>query len=159
LIFIASGGGTTVQPIYALRPGASGDITLKPGQDSNDFVVWSTRRGGPYLPTPILYGDLLYTCSNSGVLAAYEARTGKRVYQERLTQGGSHSASPVAADGKLYLANEDGNVIVVKAGPTFEKLAENHMGEVIMATPAMSAGTIFIRTQHHLVAVAESSTR
>lgn len=161
LIFVTSGSGSTVQPIYAIRPGAKGDITLKDDQESNQSVVWSKHRGGSFVPTPILYGDLLYVCNSTssactGILAAYKAETGERVYQERLTRGGSYSASPVAADGKLYFANEDGEVIVVKAGPTFERLAVNSMGELIMATPAISRGTIFFRTQHHLVAVAES---
>src|SRR5262249_30186920 len=147
----------TIQPIYALRPGANGDITLKEDQESNDFVVWSKHRGGIFLPTPLVYGDLLYLNSDTGILAAYRADTGERVYQERLVRGGSFSASGVAADGKLYYPSEDGAVIVVKAGPTFEKLAENPMGEVIMASPAVSAGMIVFRMQHHVVAVADTA--
>ena len=77
--------------------------------------MWSTHRGGSFTPTPILYGDLLYVCSASGILAAYEPETGERVYRARVTQGGNYTASPVAADGKLYFASEDGEVIVVKA--------------------------------------------
>jgi len=157
LIFITSGGGTTVQPIYAIRPGGKGDITLKDGETSNDYVVWSEHRGGSYIPTPIVYGDLLYVCSNTGILVAYDAGTGKRVYQQRLAQGGgsTYSASPVAADGKLYFTSEDGDVTVVKAGPQFERLAVNKMGEVIMATPAISQGLLVFRMQHHVVAIAE----
>ena len=156
LIFLTSAYGT-IQPIYAIRPGANGDITLADDEASNDYVVWSKRRGGSVLPTPILYGDLLYVCSGSGILAVYEADTGERVYRARVTQGINYTASPVAADGKLYFANEDGEVIVVKAGRQFERLAVNPMGEVIMATPAISEGMILIRTQHHVVAVAESA--
>ena len=156
LVFITSGGGTTVQPIYAIRPGGSGDITLEDGEDSNEHVVWSKHRGGSYIPTPILYDGLLYLCSNNGIVTAYRPDTGERVYQNRLTEGGGYSASPVAADGKLYFASEDGDVVVVKAGPTFERLASNAMGEVIMATPAISGDLLIVRTQTQLVALAES---
>jgi outer membrane protein assembly factor BamB len=153
LIFLTSGSGGTIQPIYAVRPGASGDITLSDDEDSNEYVVWSKHRGGAYMSTPVLYGDLLYICSNNGVLAAYEATTGERVYQQRLTQGGSYSASGVAGDGKLYFSNEDGDVVVVKAGRQFERLAVNPLREVIMASPAVTGDMILFRTQHHLVAV------
>ena len=81
-------------------------------------IAWSTNRGGPYIPTPVIYGDTSTSCRINGVLAAYEVRTGQRVYQERVAGGGSFSASPVAADGKIYLTSEDGDVHVVKAGPT-----------------------------------------
>ena len=157
LIFVTNGSGGTIQPIYAIRPGGSGDITLADDEASNAYVVWSTHRGGSFLPTPILYGDLLYLSSDGGILAAYQAETGERVYRERVTRGGGYTASPVAADGKLYFSSEDGDVIVVKAGPQFERLAVNPMGEVLMATPAISEGMIIVRTQHHVVAVAEST--
>ena len=117
-----------MQPIYAIKPGASGDITLKGNQTTNDSIAWSTNRGGPYIPTPIIYGDLLYVLAINGVLAAYDVRTGQRVYQERVEGGGSFSASPVAADGKLYLTSEDGDVFVVKAGPAYELLAKERDG-------------------------------
>ena len=83
MIFV-SAGYPPIQPIYAIRPGATGDITLKDGKDTNAFIAWSKQRGGPYMPTPIVYGDLLYTCSNQGVLTAYKADTGEKIYQERL---------------------------------------------------------------------------
>ena len=102
--------------------------------------------------TPILYDDLLYICSDAGVLAVYEADTGARVYQQRLQPGG-YSASPVAADGRLYFANEDGDVTVVRTGRTFERLAVNRVGQLIMATPAISRGMIIFRSQHHLLSV------
>ena len=92
---------------------------------------------------------------NNGVLAAYDARTGQRVYQERVGPGGSFSASPVAADGKIYLTSEDGDVFVVKAGPTYELLATNHMGQVVMATPAISDGMIIIRGLKDVFAIGQ----
>jgi hypothetical protein len=82
LIFVTS-GYSPIQPIYAIKPGGNGDLTLPKGKESSDFIAWSKQRGGPYMPTPIVYGDLLYTCSNQGVLTAYNATTGERVYQGR----------------------------------------------------------------------------
>lgn len=151
LIYVTN-GYRVVQPIYAIRPGGHGDITLKQGQESNDYIAWSKQHGGPYMPTPIVYGDYFYACNNQGILTCYNAKTGERIYQQRLGQGGSYSASPVAADGKLYFTSEDGDIFVVKAGPKFELLASNPMGEVCMATPAISGGAIFVRTEHHVVA-------
>jgi outer membrane protein assembly factor BamB len=157
-LIIVANGYPPVQPIYAIKTGSSGDITLKEGQESNEWIVWSKKRGGPYLPTAIAYGDLLYLCSNSGILTAYKLATGERVYQQRLSSAGSaHSASPVAADGKLYFADEDGEVFVVKAGPSFELLSTNPVGEVLIATPALSRSMIFIRSEHHVFAVGANS--
>ncbi|HKR23313.1 MAG TPA: PQQ-binding-like beta-propeller repeat protein [Pyrinomonadaceae bacterium] len=156
LIFVTS-GYRPVQPIYAIKPGANGDLTLKEKQTSNEFIAWSKERGGPYMPTPIVYGDLFYTCSNQGVLTAYNAMTGERVYQERLGgTGGAFTASPVASDGKIYLSSEDGDVFVVKAGPKYELLSKNPVGEVMMATPAISDGLLIVRTVSHLFAFGEA---
>jgi outer membrane protein assembly factor BamB len=151
LIYVTS-GYYPIQPIYAVWAGATGDISLRGTAESNEQVAWSKRRGGTYMPTPILYGKYLYTCSNNGTVACYEARTGKQVYQERLGSGG-YSASPVAADGELYFTSEEGEVSVVKAGPAFELLAVNPMGDVCMATPAIADGRIFLRTQHFVFGI------
>ena len=156
LIFVTS-GYRPIQPIYAIKPGANGDLTLKDKQTSNEFIAWSKDRGGPYMPTPIVYGDLLYTCSNNGVLTAYNAKTGERVYQERVGgTGGAFTSSPVASDGKIYLSSEDGDVFVVKAGPKYEFLAKNPVGETIMATPAITDGLLIVRTVSHLYAFGET---
>ena len=144
------------QPIYAIRAGASGDISLKPNETTNQHIAWSMQRGGTYMPTPLIYGEYLYTCANQGVMACYNPKTGERLYQQRIgDKGGSYSASPVAADGKIYLSSEDGEIFVVKAGPKYELLATNQMGEVLMATPAISDGMIFVRGQHNVFAIAE----
>ena len=158
LIFVTS-GYAPIQPIYAIRLGATGDISLKDGKDSNASIAWSKQRGGPYMPTPVVYGDLLYTCSNQGVLTAYNATTGERIYQERLGgKGGAFTASPVASDGKIYLSSEDGDVFVVKAGPKYELLATNNVGEVMMATPAISDGLLIVRGHNHVFAFGEPPT-
>ncbi|MDP6579216.1 MAG: PQQ-binding-like beta-propeller repeat protein [Vicinamibacterales bacterium] len=153
LIFITNAHGLAA-PIYAIREGASGDITPTAGARSNDHVVWSQGRDGAYMQTPVVYDGLLYNCRDNGVLSVYEPRTGRRLYQERISRGGSgFSASPVAADGKVYFSSEDGSVYVVRAGPDFEVVAENPMGETLMATPALSEGALYIRTRSLLVAV------
>jgi outer membrane protein assembly factor BamB len=154
-VIIVTNGYRGVQPIFAIKPGASGDITLKGDATTNEFIAWSTNRGGPYIPTPVIYGDLLYVLAINGVLAAYDVKTGQRVYQERVAGGGSFSASPVAADGKLYLTSEDGDVFVVRAGPKYELLATNPMSQVIMATPAIANGVIFIRGLKDVFAIGQ----
>lgn len=157
LVYVTS-GYRPIQPIYAIKLGsATGDITLKEGKDSSDAIAWSKPRGGPYMPTPIVYGDVFYTCSNQGVLTAYNAKTGERLYQERLGgKGGAFTASPVASDGKIYLSSEDGDVFVVKAGPKYELLATNPVGEVMMATPAISDGLVIVRGVSHVFAFGQA---
>ena len=105
------------------------------------------------MPTPILYGDYFYTLANAGMVVCYEAKTGKQVYKERLSSADGYTASPVAADGKLYFLSEEGKCHVIKAGPHFERLAMNPMGEYCMATPAIADGMMFIRAQHHLFGI------
>jgi outer membrane protein assembly factor BamB len=158
LIFVTS-GYRPIQPIYAIRPGATGDISLKDGETTNDAVAWSIKKGGPYMPTPIVYDNYLYTCSNAGVVTCFEAQTGKQVYKERVGGAKGYTASPVAAEGRIYFAGEDGDVRVVRAGPNYELLAVNPLGEACMATPAISAGMIYIRTQHHLFGIGRNGPR
>jgi outer membrane protein assembly factor BamB len=155
-LIIVANGYRGVQPIFAIRPGATGDITPKDNEAANSSIAWSTKRGGPYIPTPVLYREQLYVCQNNGVVAAYDVRTGERKYQERLGEsGGAFSASPVAADGKVYFASEDGDIFVVKAGPTYQLLATNPIGEVLMATPAIADGTLIVRGLKHVFAIGQ----
>jgi outer membrane protein assembly factor BamB len=153
LIVVASGRRPEA-PIFVIRAGASGDITLAAEQTSSQHIVWSKQKRGSYMPTPLISGDHLYVLANQGIFDCYNLKTGEEIYRERLPhQGGGFSASPVAADGKIYLPSEDGQIFVVKTGPKFELLATNPMGELLMATPAISAGMMFVRTQHHLFAI------
>lgn len=159
LVYV-TGGYPPVRPIYAVRPGGRGDISLAEGEESNDWVVWKHDTGGTYMPTPLAYGDYLYTLSNNGVLTCYDAKTGEQIYRERAAgKGGvAFTASPVAAAGRIYAASEDGDVYVVKAGPKFELLATNPLGEVVMATPAISGDVLFVRSLDHVFAIgAEAS--
>jgi outer membrane protein assembly factor BamB len=151
---VITNGYRGVQPIVALKPGATGDITLKQGETKSEFIPWSMTRGGPYIPTPIIYRDQLYVLQNSGIVTAYKVSTGEQIYQKRLGgSGGSFSASPVAGDGKIYFASEDGDVFVIKTGPEYQELAKNVVGEVLMATPAISDGLIIFRGQKNIVAI------
>jgi hypothetical protein len=151
LVYV-TGGYPPVRPVYAIKAGASGDLTLPKGTTTSEAIAWSNDREGTYIPTPILYRDILYTLNNNGILTAYDAKTGERVYRSRVGGGGSFSASPIAADGRLYLSNEDGDVFVVKAGREYVELAKNKVGEVIMATPAISDGLVIVRTLQHVYA-------
>jgi outer membrane protein assembly factor BamB len=151
LVYV-TGGYPPVRPIYAVRPTASGDITITKEQATHDAIAWSNEQG-TYIPSPLFYRGILYTCGNNGIVTAYEAKTGKRLYRARIGGGGSYAASPVAADGRLYFANEDGEVYVVRAGDKYEELAKNEMKEVIMSTPAISDGVIIVRTLNHVYAI------
>ncbi len=154
LAFLNSAHGK-LSPIYAVRLDATGDITLEPGATSNEHIVWSIKRGGAYMQTPLIYGDYLYNLRGNGSLSCYKAKTGELVYREAVGERASFSASGVAADGKLYFPSEQGDMYVVKAGEKFELLAANAMKDVLMATPAISEGTLFIRSHHYLFAVAD----
>lgn len=159
LIFIMNAHGR-MSPIYAIHIGATGDISLQGEERSNSYVAWSVTRGGAYMPTPLVYGDYLYSCQINGVLSCYEAKTGKMLYNERLGTGRTgFTSSLVAANGKIVIAAEDGDVYVVQAGPQFKVLATNPMGEICMTTPAISEGVLYIRTQGHLVAISEKTKR
>ncbi|MBU4255333.1 MAG: PQQ-binding-like beta-propeller repeat protein [Acidobacteria bacterium] len=152
LVFINSAHGPQ-SPIFVVRLDAEGDISLQGTETSNDSIVWSIRRGGSYIQTPLIYGDYLYNLRGNGALTCYEARTGEVVYEKKVGNMNSFSASGVAADGKLYFASEQGVIFVVKAGPEFEVLGENDMKDICMATPAISEGFLFVRTHHFLAAI------
>jgi len=155
LIFITNAHGR-MRPIYAVKLEAKGDITLERNEKSNKFIPWFYPRQGAYQPTPLVYGDYLYVGNNSGVLGCYHAETGEEMYREKI--GGdlsSYSASPVVADGNLYFSDEFGSIHVIKAGPKYQHLATNTMGEVCMASPAVAGKTLFIRARRHLFAIAK----
>jgi outer membrane protein assembly factor BamB len=155
MIFLTSAHGS-ISPIFAIRLTAAGDISLKGLVRVNQHIAWSEARAGAYMQTPLVYGGYLYICQDSGVLSCYEASTGRRMYQTRLGTGGTgFTASGVAADGKLYYTSEEGDVYVVNPGPQFQLLATNSMGDVCMATPAISEGALYFRTRANLVAIRE----
>jgi outer membrane protein assembly factor BamB len=153
LIVVASGRRPEA-PLFVVRAGATGDITLGAGQTSNKYVAWSRQARGSYMPTPLIYDEHLYVLANQGIFDCYDLKTGAEIYREHLPhKGGGFSASPVAADGRIYLSSEDGDIFVVRAGAKFELLATNPMNDLLMATPAISSGTMFVRTQHEVFAI------
>ena len=153
LIVVSSGRGPE-RPIFVVRPNARGDITLADGKTASETIAWSRTGRGSYMPTPLIYQGRLYVLANNGTLDAYNLKTGEEVYRQRLpTIGSGYSASPVAADGKIYLTNEDGEIVVVAAGDKFTHIATNLMGELLMATPALSEGVMYVRSSQSLFAV------
>jgi outer membrane protein assembly factor BamB len=153
LIVVASGRRPEM-PIFVIRAGASGDITLKEGETSNKSVVWAKQKVGPYMPTPLIYQGHLYILRNQGILSCYDLLGGEERYSERIPhQGSGFSASPVASDGRIFLPSEDGDIFVVKAGAKFELLGRNRIGQLLMATPAISGGRMFVRAERELFAI------
>jgi outer membrane protein assembly factor BamB len=141
LVIVTGGYPTGGRPILGIRA-ATGE------------VVWKLERGSPYTPTPLVYQGVLYVAIDNGIFAAYEAATGKQLYQRRIARdAGGFSASPVAAGGRIYLAGEDGAVFVIRAGRTFELLARNDMREMCLATPAVSGDLLLVRTRTRLYAL------
>jgi outer membrane protein assembly factor BamB len=158
-VVYVTGGYPPVRPVYAVKPGGQGDISLPKGQTASGTIAWSNDREGTYIPTPLLYRDILYTLNSNGILTAYKAETGERLYRARVGGGGAFAASPIAADGRLYFANEDGDVFVVKAGAEYVELGKHSVSEAIMATPAISDGVIVIRTLGHVYGIGETTPR
>jgi outer membrane protein assembly factor BamB len=156
LIVVASGRAPE-RPVFAIKPGATGDITLRSNETSSRHVLWSKTGRGSYMPTPLIYDGLLYVLANQGLLDAYDLRSGDDVYRQRIPHSGSgFSASPVAADGRIYLSGEDGDIFVVRAGPSFELLGRYPMGEPLMATPALAGNTMYVRGERHLFAIGKT---
>ena len=155
-------------PIYVIRPSARGDISdttpsrttdtqpnLSPRQNSNPKppFVWRTEKGGAYMSTPVVYNGRLYVATTRGVVRCFDARTGQKLFEGRLGRKAAVTASLVAGDGKIYVPSENGKVYVLADSNEFNILAENEMDEAILATPAISNGTIFIRSTGRLTAV------
>jgi outer membrane protein assembly factor BamB len=154
LIYVANAHGGK-SPLYAIRPEASGDITPVAGSRVSAGLAWSEERNGSYLQTPVVYGELIYASTSQGIFKSYDARTGRKLYEQRLGEGGSFTSSPIAADGKIYVSNEEGQTFVIKAGPQFELAGRNELGEVVLSTPAVSDRVLYVRTSGSVLAIAE----
>jgi outer membrane protein assembly factor BamB len=154
LIYVANAHGGK-SPLYAIHPEASGDITPVPGSRASAGLAWSEERNGSYLQTPVVYRELIYASTSPGIFKAYDARTGHKLYEQRLGEGGSFTSSPIAADGKIYVTNEEGQTFVIKAGPHFELVGTNELGELVLSTPAISDSVLYVRTSASVVAIAE----
>lgn len=136
---------TRVRPLLALKAGGRGDI-------SESHVLWSTTNG-PDVPTPVTDGKYFYVVNDRGIMWCLDAKTGAEIYAQQRIRPGTYSGSPVLADGKIYVTNEDGLTTVVKAGPAFEVLAENALNDYCLSSPAISDGQIFIRTAQNLYCI------
>ena len=136
---------TKVRPLLALKAGGRGDI-------SRSHVLWSTTNG-PDVPTPVTDGKYFYVVNDRGIMWCLDAKTGAEIYAQQRIKPGTYSGSPVLADGKIYVTNEDGITTVVKAGPAFEVLAENALNDYCLSSPAISDGQIFIRTAQNLYCI------
>ena len=149
LLYVCSGYvGDKQRPVFAIKPGASGDITLRPGETNNEFIAWDQPTAGPYNPSPLLYGDYFYVLFDFGFLSCHDARTGRQVYEKQRIRAGttSFTASPWAANGKIFALSEDGDTFVLQAGPEYKLLHTNSLDEMCLATPAMTGDRLLIRT-------------
>jgi outer membrane protein assembly factor BamB len=158
LLYVTSGYvGDQVRPVYAVKPGAHGNVTLAAGETSNAGIAWYLPKAGPYNPSPLVYGDYYYTLLDQGFLTAHEASTGKEVYgKQRISpETSAFTASPWAANGKLFLLSEDGDTFVVQAGPEYKLVGKNSLDEMCMATPAIARGSIILRTASSLYRIAK----
>jgi outer membrane protein assembly factor BamB len=159
LLFVASGYvGDALRPVYAIRPGATGDISLKTGETANAHIAWSNPQLGSYNPTAVAYGDYLYTLLDRGFLLAHDARTGQQVYgrQRLATDTAGFTASPWAYNGKVFAASEDGDTFVIQAGRDYQVLGRNSLGEMIMASPAIARGSLVMRTASALYRISNA---
>ncbi len=160
LLYLASGCGHSSQrPVYAIRPGASGDISLQEGASNNTHIAWCQHQAAPYVTTPLVYDGILYVLLDQGFLAAYDARTGTPVYgKQRFTSGkGAFTASPWAYDGKIFCLTEAGETYVVEAGPEFRVLNVNRLEEAALATPAVARDSLILRTLTKLYRIANTA--
>jgi hypothetical protein len=162
LLFIQSGYlGDPVRPTYAIRPGASGDISLREGETSNKYITWSNPRLGTYGTSSLVYGDYYYTLMDRGFLVCNDARTGKEIYaRQRITaEASGFTASPWAYNGRIFALSEDGDTFVMQAGPEFKLLGKNTLDEIALATPAISQGSLIVRTASKLYRITNRSSR
>ena len=152
LLYVTSGYVLDAsRPLFAIRPGASGDITLKREETSNKHIAWCQKSAGPYHPSPIIYGDHVYILLDRGALSCFDAKTGKLVYEKKRLEGGNaFTASPWGYGGKLFCLSEEGDTYVVKAGTEFELLGKNRLDDMTLATPALANGSLIVRTMGNL---------
>lgn len=154
LLYVGSGYvGDKIRPVFAIRPGASGDITLKDGETNSQYIAWYEKTAAPYNPSPLAYGDYFYVLFDFGFLNCRDAKTGKELYdKQRINLEGTSAftASPWAYDNKIFCLSEDGDTFVFQAGPEYKLIGKNSLGEMCMATPAMARDSLIIRTASKL---------
>lgn len=156
LLYVGSGSqGENNRPLYAIKPGATGDISVTEGQTANEFVSWFQPRFAAYTGSPLVYRGRVYSINDNGILQVADAETGKELYKARVGGGGlTFSASPLASKGRIYAMSEDGDVVVFAAADEYKELANNSFGEMSLATPAADANSLYVRTATKLYKVA-----
>jgi hypothetical protein len=162
LLYVASGHpGDLRRPIVAIRPGGSGDISLKSGETSSEYVAWIQPQASSHLPSPLVYGDYLYTLHTQGFLTCHRASTGEQVYgRKRISIDSSFfTASPWAYNGRIFAMSEDGDTYVIQAGPDYKVLAKNSLEEMTYATPAIAGGSLIIRTKSAVYRITKGRPR
>jgi outer membrane protein assembly factor BamB len=152
--FNSAHGGSS--PIYAIHVSARGDLTLEDNKTTGEYISWCIPRGGAYMQTMLIYGGYLYNVRWNGSVNCFDAKTGEEIWKHKAGSGNSYVSSPVASDGKIYVTDDKGMVYILKAGPAYELLAQNNLGETCMSTPAITDGIIFFRTINHLIAVSKN---
>jgi outer membrane protein assembly factor BamB len=152
MLFIGTGSqGESNRPLFAVKPGASGDISLKPGETSNAFVAWFQPRAAAYTSSPLVFGGRVYAVNDNGVLQVFEASSGREIYKARVGGiGNTFSASPWTCGGRIFFLSEEGDTFVINAGDQYEEVAKNSLGELAFASPAMTKDGLFVRTQSRL---------
>jgi outer membrane protein assembly factor BamB len=157
LLYVGSGyPGDATRPVWAVRPGASGDITLAEGKTSSDFVAWFNPKITAYIPSPIVYGKYFYVLESLGFMQCVDAATGERIYgRKRIDVTSGFTASPWAYNGKIFALSEDGDTYVIQPGPDFKVLRKNSLGEMALATPAVVNKSVILRTVSSLYRIAE----
>ena len=152
LLYIGTGSqGESNRPLFAIRPGASGDISLAQGTTSNEFVAWFQPRASAYTSSPLVFGGRVYAVNDTGVLQVLDARTGKEIYKARVGGvGNTFSASPWAYGGRVFFLSEEGDTFVIRPGDTYDEVAKNSLGEMTLASPAVTRDGLFVRTQSKL---------
>ena len=147
-----------MRPVFAVRPGARGDISLKDGVTGSGPIAWYLPQAGPYNPSPLVYGDNYYTLLDRGMMTCHDARTGREIYgKQRIDpEVSAFTASPWASNGKIFALSEDGDTFVIQTGPQFKVLGKNSLDEMSLATPAMSRGSLIIRTASKLYRIGKA---
>jgi outer membrane protein assembly factor BamB len=146
MLFVGRGSPFGGSPMWAVKAGGKGDISLRPGQTSNKYIAWYNAKAGPPMASPLLYKDVLYIFPQNGnTLSCYDAKTGKEVYRQRLDGAGGFTSSPWAHDGKVYAIDQNGNAFVIQAGSEFKLLAKNHIEDMFWSSPAVASDALYLR--------------
>ncbi len=142
------------RPVYAIAPGARGDISLEEDQTENDCIRWYQPKAGPYNTSPIVYQGLYYTLLDRGFITCHDARTGEEIYgRKRFAPGASFTSSPWAYNGKLFFLSEDGETFVIRAGREYDEVRRNSLDELCIATPSIAQGKLLIRTASQIYCI------